>query len=154
MTFETLQHNREYRPEEVVCNVLQKLQGEHQEVVFMLMLNDKNEVLEEELIAKGTMNTAAVQLRDIFQCTLKHGASRIILMHNHPSGDPTPSEADILLTDRILEYGDLLGITLIDHIIIGGTKRWSWREECMAGDMCSTIEKDISSCTYKVMRKF
>lgn len=129
MTLETIPLSGEYRFEEAVCNLSQKLQSEHQEVVFLVLLNDKNEALGEELIAKGTTNTSVVQLRDVFQCALKHGASRIILAHNHPSGDPTPSEADMLLTDRILEYGDMLGITLVDHVIIGNNTRWSWRKE-------------------------
>jgi len=93
------------------------------------VLNSKNWVVGEEVISQGTLDFSTTHPRDIFKAAIKNSASRIILVHNHPSGDPTPSESDRQLTGRLIEAGELLGITVSDHVIIGNGKWWSWREE-------------------------
>lgn len=74
------------------------------------------------VLSRGTVNASLVSPREIFVEALKYGAVSIALVHNHPSGDPTPSKEDILITKRIKEVADLVGIPLIDHIIIGDNK--------------------------------
>lgn len=90
-----------------------------QEHMKLLMLNTKSRLLGETIISKGTVNASLISPRELFIEALQKNAVSIILLHNHPSGDPTPSKEDILLTKRIREAGDLIGIELLDHIIIG-----------------------------------
>jgi DNA repair protein RadC len=104
----------------------EKLKDEKQERFIILSLDSKNQVIGEEMISKGTLDSAAIHQRDVFKSAIKNSASRIILVHNHPSGDPTPSAS---ITDKLIEAGEILGIAVQDHIIIGNSKWWSWREE-------------------------
>ena len=71
------------------------------------------------LVSKGTLDCSLVHPRDVFRPAILQAASRIILVHNHPSGDPTPSSEDYRVTDRLIEIGHLIGIEVIDHIVIG-----------------------------------
>ena len=115
---------------EDVFNIFhERLKDEKQENFSILMLNNKNYIIGKELITKGILDSSIVHPREIFKPAIKNSASKIILIHNHPSGDPTPSESDRKLTDKLLETGELLDINIIDHIIIGDRKWWSWREE-------------------------
>jgi DNA repair protein RadC len=100
----------------------------HQEVVTSLMLNAKYEVIGREIISKGGIVTANVEPRDVFRPAVKRGATGIILTHNHPSGDPTPSEDDIYTTKQMSQCGELIGIKLVDHIIIGHGRYTSMRD--------------------------
>ena len=115
--------------EDVFNHFYEKLKEEKQEKFVVLMLNSKNWVIGEKVISQGTLDFSTAHPRDIFKAALKNSASRIILVHNHPSGDPTPSDSDRQLTERLIEAGDLLGITVSDHVIIGNGEWWSWREE-------------------------
>ncbi len=90
-----------------------------QEVMKILFLNTKTKLIGETNISKGTINASLVSPRELFIDALQMGAVSIILLHNHPSGDPTPSKDDLLVTKRIKSAGDLIGIDLLDHIIIG-----------------------------------
>ena len=85
----------------------------------LLMLNSKAKLLGETNISKGTVNASLITPRELFIEALQKNAVSIIILHNHPSGDPMPSREDILVTQRIREGGSLLGIELLDHIIIG-----------------------------------
>ena len=95
------------------------------------MLNTKTKLIGETDISKGTVNASLISPRELFIEALNCGAVSIVLLHNHPSGDPTPSESDILLTKRIKDAGDLIGITLLDHIIIGNNCYISFSEQQM-----------------------
>ena len=107
----------------------EKLRDEKQENFIVLMLNTKNHIIGEERISKGTLDSSIIHPREVFKTAIKNSASRITLIHNHPSGDPNPSESDRQLTEKLIEAGELLGITVMDHVIIGNGKGWSWREE-------------------------
>lgn len=115
--------------EEVFNHFYEKLKDEKQEKFIVLMLNSRNWVIGEEVISQGTLDVSTAHPREIFKVAIKNSASRIILVHNHPSGDPTPSDPDRQLTEELIEAGELLGITVSDHVIIGNKKWWSWREE-------------------------
>ena len=98
----------------------------YQEHFTVLFLDVKKNLITKELLYVGTISTAIVHPREVFKSAIKHSASCIILLHNHPSGDSTPSNADIDLTKKIKEAGDIIGIPLIDHIIIGHNNYYSF----------------------------
>ena len=100
-----------------------------QEHMKLLMLNTKSALLGEKDVYKGTVNASLVNPREIFVEALRTEAVSIILLHNHPSGDPAPSRADVATTERIRQAGELIGIELLDHIIIGNNCYISFREE-------------------------
>lgn len=103
-----------------VANLLmEELKNEKREIAKLLVLDSKNTLLRIVNIALGGGNFAAIEPKIILKEPVQMGAQKIILIHNHPSGDPTPSDEDYRVTDRIYEAADVMGITLLDHIIIG-----------------------------------
>ena len=100
-----------------------------QEVLLVLMLNQRGRLLKETYLFQGTVNASVISPREIFLEALSARAVQIILLHNHPSGDPRPSREDLEVTRRVQEAGELIGITLTDHIIIGGHSYISFREK-------------------------
>jgi len=94
-----------------------------------LYLNTKNQVLQKRTVFIGSLNASIVHPREVFKEALKRSAASIICMHNHPSGDPTPSREDIEVTKRLAECGKLIGIDVLDHIIIGEQKYVSLKEK-------------------------
>lgn len=102
--------------------------GEKQEIVAALLLNAKYEVIGREVISKGGVVKAFVEPCDVYRPAVKRGATGIILVHNHPSGDPTPSKDDLTSTAQIEKAGEMIGIKLIDHIIIGCGRHVSLRD--------------------------
>ncbi|MBO4872383.1 MAG: DNA repair protein RadC [Lachnospiraceae bacterium] len=100
-----------------------------QEEMRVAMFDTRNRLLHEKTLSMGTVNASLASPRELFLEALRYGAVYLVLLHNHPSGDPTPSEADIRMTDRMAQAGDLLHIPLMDHIIIGDHSYTSMREE-------------------------
>ena len=98
------------------------------ECVLLVMLDNKGHMLGEHIVSKGTVNASLISPREIFILALKHDASSVILIHNHPSGDPAPSKADRQITRQVYECGKLMNIPLIDHIIIGDHTYSSFKE--------------------------
>ena len=94
----------------------------------VLLLNTRRRVKGHQLVTIGTMDTVLVHPREVFRVAVVGGAAAIVLMHNHPSGDPTPSEADIKVTRDLILAGQLLKIEMLDHVIIGNGSRSSLRE--------------------------
>ncbi|MGL5870171.1 RadC family protein [Clostridium chrysemydis] len=101
----------------------------NQEVLRLVCLNTKNEIIKIKDIFKGGLNSSLVYPREIFNEAIKNNSASIIICHNHPSGDPTPSDEDKKTTIRIKKCGDILGIGLIDHIIISKTNYTSLKEQ-------------------------
>ena len=97
------------------------------ERVRVLHLNARNMLIRDEVMSEGSVDQAAVYVREVIRRALDLGSAAIILVHNHPSGDPAPSRADIQLTKDIAEAGRRLGIVVHDHIIVGGDKHTSLR---------------------------
>ena len=97
----------------------------------LLMLNSKSKLIGETNISKGTVNASLITPRELFIEALQKNAVFVIILHNHPSGEPTPSREDRLITRRIQDAGALIGIELLDHIIIGNNCYVSFREEGM-----------------------
>ncbi len=109
-------------PDTVAAYYMESMRYFQQEHLMLLMLNTKNKLIRDKVVYKGTVNAALIEPREIFIEAMRHNAVNIIIVHNHPSGDPTPSKEDILITKRIYEAGKLVGIPLLDHIIIGGRR--------------------------------
>ena len=116
-------------PETIADYYMERLRHQEQEVMMGMMLDTKGHLLKETEISKGTVNASAVSPREIFVEALRLHAVSIILVHNHPSGDPTPSQSDIDLTQRVKEVGELVGIHLVDHVVIGDMRHFSFRGE-------------------------
>ncbi len=99
-----------------VCEDMKLLEQEH---FVILILDTKNKLIKRHLISIGTLNLTVIHPREIFKEAIRESANSIILVHNHPSGDPTPSEADIDITGKLIKAGELLDIKILDHVIIG-----------------------------------
>lgn len=100
-----------------------------QEHFVCLCLNTKNQVLHRETVFVGSLNSSIVHPREVFQLALKKTSASILVAHNHPSGDPSPSREDIEVTRRLLDVGKIMGIDLLDHLIIGDGKFYSLKEK-------------------------
>ncbi len=98
------------------------------ESFLLLSLNTKNGVIAIRTISIGSLNANIVHPREVYRAALFDSAANIIVAHNHPSGDPTPSREDIDITKKLLEAGNLLGITLLDHVIVGDGRHFSMKE--------------------------
>lgn len=98
------------------------------EIFKVLLLNPKNEVIKIADVSRGSLDAAVALPREVFRQAVRDGAVSIIVCHNHPSGDPEPSRADIALTRRLHESGELIGITLLDHIVFGDGRYVSLKE--------------------------
>lgn len=98
---------------------MQDLRHLQQEHLILVLLDSKCCLIKDVVLTVGTVNSSLIDKRDIFIRALKSGAVQIMLIHNHPSGDPTPSKADIKVTKEIYEAGKILGVNLTDHIVIG-----------------------------------
>jgi len=105
-----------------------EMDTEAEEVVTMLTLDTKNQVTGIFEVSRGTINSSLVHPREVFKRALLHNATSIILLHNHPSGDPKPSTEDVNMTKRIVEAGSILGVNVLDHVIIGHDRHASLKE--------------------------
>lgn len=100
------------------------LQDSDREKLLLCCLNTKNEPTNLNIVSIGSLNSSIVHLREVFKTAILSNSASIILFHNHPSGDPTPSKEDISITKRIKEAGDIIGIKLIDHVIVGDENKF------------------------------
>ena len=116
-------------PKDVADFMMGQMEHLKQEKFIVLFLNSKNIVIKKKTIFIGTLNASIVHPREIFSEAIKCASNAIIVLHNHPSGDTTPSNEDIKTTERLREYGQLLGIDLLDHVIIGDHEYLSMVEE-------------------------
>jgi DNA repair protein RadC len=107
----------------------EKFKDEKQEHFYVLILNSQNHIIKEEFISKGVLDAAIIHPREVFKPAIKHSASKIILIHNHPSGNPKPSPEDLEVTKQLIEAGKLIDIKILDHVIIGNGEWWSWVED-------------------------
>jgi len=99
------------------------------EQFMILHLDTKNKIVKDEIISVGTLNGSIAHPREVFKSAIKESSNAIILVHNHPSGDPNPSDEDLEITKRLIDSGELLNIKVLDHVIIGKNNYWSWNEK-------------------------
>lgn len=116
-------------PESIADYFMEQLRHLSREQVLVLCFDGRHGLLKELTISVGTVNTALSSPREVFLEALRVQAVYLILVHNHPSGDPAPSRQDVLLTKRMKEAGEIIGIELSDHIIIGDQSYYSFREK-------------------------
>jgi DNA repair protein RadC len=106
-------------PEDVVELCAGQWRGLDREHFWALALNTKNQLLRTIEVSIGSLNASIVHPRELFKEAVRVSAASVVVVHNHPSGDPTPSGADIQLTRRLVKAGDVLGIEVLDHVVIG-----------------------------------
>ncbi|MFE7063078.1 DNA repair protein RadC [Sutcliffiella sp. NPDC057660] len=116
-------------PEDAANYVMEDMRFLTQEHFVCLYLNTKNQVLHQQTIFIGSLNASIVHPREVFKEAFRRSAASFICLHNHPSGDPSPSREDIDVTKRLNECGKLIGIELLDHLIIGDQKFISLKEK-------------------------
>ena len=113
---------------QVAAYFMERLRHRQTECVVLVCLNAKGQMLCEKRLSEGSVNMSLISPREIFIAALENKAVNIILIHNHPSGDPTPSKSDIALTQNVLELGVKMDMPLLDHIVIGDNSYISFRE--------------------------
>jgi DNA repair protein RadC len=116
-------------PSDAADIVMEDIRYLKKECMKVILLNIKNMVISIKDVSTGSLNSSIVHPREVFVEAIKSSSASIIVCHNHPSGDPTPSQEDINVTKRIYEAGKIIGIDLIDHIIIGDGKYISLKEK-------------------------
>ncbi|WP_226667204.1 RadC family protein [Metabacillus litoralis] len=116
-------------PQDGADYVMEDMRFLSQEHFVCLYLNTKNQVLHKQTVFIGSLNASIVHPREVFKEAFKRSAASLICIHNHPSGDPSPSREDIEVTKRLAECGKVLGIELLDHLIIGEQKFVSLKEK-------------------------
>jgi len=99
------------------------------ECFFAIMLDQRHKILSIELVSMGSLTASLVHPREVFRPAIREGAAAIAFAHNHPSGDPTPSPEDMSLTKRLRDAGDILGIRVVDHVVIGDGRYVSFSDE-------------------------
>lgn len=116
-------------PEDAAKYMMNEMRFLSQEHFVCLYLNTKNQVMHKQTIFIGSLNASIVHPREVYKEAFRRSAASIICLHNHPSGDPSPSREDIEVTKRLVECGKIIGIDLLDHIIIGENKFVSLKEK-------------------------
>lgn len=130
--FKSYKDGDEYKissPKDAVELIMEEMRSLKQEHLKVIMLNTKNAVIFIKDVSIGSLNSSIVHPREVFCDAIKKSSASIIVCHNHPSGDPTPSNEDINITYRLKECGKLLGVDLLDHLIIGNGKYISLKEK-------------------------
>jgi len=113
----------------VFAHVRGRLPQLDREIFLALLLDGRNRLRAETWISEGTLTTALVHPREVFAPAIRDRAAALILVHNHPSGDPTPSSEDVALTERLRQVGEVVGIRVLDHVVIGHGRWVSLAEE-------------------------
>ncbi|MFY1113357.1 MAG: RadC family protein [Methanosarcinaceae archaeon] len=116
-------------PKDVYTLMYPKMREQKKERFITLYLDTKNQILKEETVSIGSLNASIVHPREVFKSALMESSASVIMIHNHPSGDPSPSREDIMVTEKLVEGGKLLGIDVLDHIIIGDGRYVSLKDE-------------------------
>ena len=116
-------------PEDAADYAAPRLRYENREHMCVMLLNVKNHIIAWETISIGSLDASVVHPREVFRPAIIKGAASIILVHNHPSGDPTPSKEDLEVTARMVQVGRVMNISVLDHIIIGGDNFVSMKEK-------------------------
>lgn len=114
---------------DVALVVRESVRGSRRETFFALLLDARHRILSLRIVSTGSVESTLVHPREVFSPAVREGASAVVVAHNHPSGDPTPSREDRLVTERLQEAGQLLGIELLDHVVVGEDRCFSFAEE-------------------------
>ena len=118
-------------PWDIYKYYMESLRYQYKEIFKVVLLNTKNEIITDVDISMGTLNSSLVHPREVFREAIRRSSNKIILLHNHPSGNAEPSKEDKSVTNRLKECGELIGIEVIDHIIIGDGIYFSFKENTL-----------------------
>ena len=116
-------------PSDVVKELEEDYKNQMREIFICIHLNTKNRLMRKEIVSIGCLNSSIVHPREVFLNAVKHSVSGVVLCHNHPSGEPSPSPEDVETTKRLAESGNILGIKVLDHIIFGNGTYMSMKEQ-------------------------
>jgi DNA repair protein RadC len=128
MKQENIERGSIHSPDEAAQLILYEMSALDQEELWVMLLDTRNHFLMNETVYRGSLNSSQVRVGELFKSAVRRNAASIIVAHNHPSGDPTPSPDDIAVTRAIVEAGKLLDIDVLDHLVIGGGKYVSLKE--------------------------
>lgn len=132
IAYDEVKHSHSISHPDDIMNWINQLIGyENKEHFLVLFLNQKNQMIKSSIMFVGTLTNASVHPREIFKEAMQIGCAKILCVHNHPSGDPEPSSADIILTKSIIECGKVTAIPLIDHIIVSRNSYFSFAQQGM-----------------------
>ena len=120
-----------HSPQDAADLLLYEMSALEQEEVRVILLDTRNRVLKIDFIYRGSLNTSNIRIGELFKAALKRSAASIIVVHNHPSGDPSPSPDDIAITRAIIQAGKLLDLEVLDHLVIGRGRFVSLKERGM-----------------------
>lgn len=117
-----------HSPDDAAALVRFEMSALEQEELWVILLNTRNTVIDVDAVYKGSLNSSQVRVGELFKTAIRRNAAAIIVVHNHPSGDPTPSPDDVAITRAILQAGKLLDIDVLDHLVIAGGRHVSLKE--------------------------
>jgi DNA repair protein RadC len=121
-------------PADVFHHFHPRLRHATQERFFVVLLDGRHRVMRHELVSQGTLTASLVHPREVFRPALREAAAALVLVHNHPSGDPTPSREDREVTERLVRAGEILGVPVVDHVVVAERGYSSLREAGVIGD--------------------
>ena len=117
--------------EDVFRHFQDAMEREKRELFYVVLLNNKNKKLREVKISEGSLTASLVHPREVYNPVIRESAAAVIFVHNHPSGDPAPSQEDIEITRRLKEVGEVMGVRVLDHIVIGHDRYFSFSDRGM-----------------------
>jgi DNA repair protein RadC len=117
--------------EDVFRHFRDNLEKEKRELFFVILLNNKNRKIREVKISEGSLTASLVHPREVYNPVIRESAAAVIFVHNHPSGDPAPSPEDVDITRRLKEVGEVMGIRVLDHVVIGRDRYFSFSDKGM-----------------------
>ena len=115
-------------PADAAALLMAKYGHREQEHFVVLLLDTRNRVIADEVVYRGTLNSCAIRVGEVFRGAIRRNAAAIIISHNHPSGDPNPSPEDVAVTRQIVQAGELMDIQVLDHIVVGKSRFCSLKE--------------------------
>ena len=126
-------HTIIHGPEDVAHYAMPRYRYEQQEHFVVMLLNTKNGVIAMPEVSSGSLTASVVHPREVFKFALRYSAAAMILLHNHPSGDPSPSREDIAVTERMVKAGKIMDIPVLDHVVLGDNRFISLKEQECGG---------------------
>ncbi len=118
-------------PENVFLHFQNRFRKERREIFYVVLLTNKNRKIREVKISEGSLTASLVHPREVFHPAIRESAAAVLFVHNHPSGDPAPSQADIEITRRLKDVGETMGIRVLDHVVIGQDQYFSFNDRGM-----------------------